>query len=179
MHQIFCFDLKDERLHELQNDHTDELPFISCLNCSMVWEPQVFQLHSEQKTVQIIMQENTVEWVQEDEDKLPVPLPYMRMKLTDLQEEDIPIDEESYDNAFDLFGTEYVCRILGAPLLEEETDCKECPVCAKEMKYVATITSDVTSGELISVVDFFLGEINLYFHFCKDCLTVRTEIQGT
>lgn len=179
MHQLFVFDLTDERLHELKNNYTNELPLVSCLNCAMLWEPQVFQLHSEQKTVKVIKQENTIEWVQEDEDKLPVPLPSTRMKLIDLQEEDISTDEESHDDAFNLFGTEYVCRILGAPLLEEETACKVCPMCAKEMKYVATITSDVTSGELVSVVDFFLGEMNLYFYLCKDCLTMRTEIQGT
>ncbi|MFK4314196.1 hypothetical protein ABH953_003006 [Bacillus sp. RC236] len=36
MHQIFCFDLKDEKLAELKNDELIVLPFISCLNCAMV-----------------------------------------------------------------------------------------------------------------------------------------------
>lgn len=51
MHQIFCFDLKDEKLAELKNDELIVLPFISCLNCAMVWEPQYFQLSNGGKTV--------------------------------------------------------------------------------------------------------------------------------
>lgn len=75
MHQIFCFDLKDEKLAELKNDELIVLPFISCLNCAMVWEPQYFQLSNGGKTVQIIKQDNTEEWIMEAEYKLPVNLP--------------------------------------------------------------------------------------------------------
>ncbi|MHC2835946.1 hypothetical protein ACUXEY_004466 [Bacillus sp. F9_6S_D1_P_5] len=44
MHQILCFDLKDDRLTELKSNELNILPFVSCLNCAMVWEPQYFQL---------------------------------------------------------------------------------------------------------------------------------------
>ncbi|QWH18129.1 hypothetical protein EXW62_13960 [Bacillus mycoides] len=173
MHQIFCFDLKDEKLAELKNDELIVLPFISCLNCAMVWEPQYFQLSNGGKTVQIIKQDNTEEWIMEAEYKLPVNLPKTNVKLTNMKNED------SYWEAFDLFGSEYVCRLLGAPLYDDVPEDLGCPTCSKEMKYVATITQDLEERELISVVDFLFGEMNIYYYLCKDCSVMKTEIQGT
>ncbi|OSX87831.1 hypothetical protein S2E19_02236 [Bacillus mycoides] len=178
MHQIFCFDLKDEKLAELKNDELIVLPFISCLNCAMVWEPQYFQLSNGGKTVQIIKQDNTEEWIMEAEYKLPVNLPKTNVKLTNMKNEDIPTDEDSYWEAFDLFGSEYVCRLVGAPLYDDVPEDLGCPTCSKEMKYVATITQDLEERELISVVDFQFGEMNIYYYVCKDCSVMKTEIQG-
>ncbi|HDR7635581.1 MULTISPECIES: hypothetical protein [Bacillus] len=179
MHQIFCFDLKDEKLAELKNAELIVLPFISCLNCAMVWEPQYFQLSNGGKAVQIIKQDNTEEWIMEAEYKLPVNLPKTNVKLTNMKNEDIPTDEDSYWEAFDLFGSEYICRLLGAPLYDEVPEDLGCPACSKEMKYVATITQDLEERELISVVDFQFGEMNIYYYLCKDCSVMKTEIQGT
>ncbi|MES5927262.1 hypothetical protein QCI77_14765 [Bacillus cereus group sp. MG9] len=179
MHQIFCFDLKDERLAELKNAELIVLPFISCLNCAMVWEPQYFQLSNGGKTVQIIKQDNTEEWIMEAEYKLPVNLPKTNVKLTNMKNKDIPTDEDSYWEAFDLFGSEYVCRLLGAPLYDDVPEDLGCPTCSKEMKYVATIIQDLEERELISVVDFLFGEMNIYYYLCKDCSVMKTEIQGT
>ncbi|MFB5248863.1 hypothetical protein ACE38F_00330 [Bacillus mycoides] len=179
MHQIFCFDLKDEKLAELKNDELIVLPFISCLNCAMVWEPQYFQLSNGGKTVQIIKQDNTEEWIMEAEYKLPVNLPKTNVKLTNMKNEDIPTDEDSYWEAFDLFGSEYVCRLLGAPLYDDVPEDLGCPTCSKEMKYVAAITQNLEERELISVVDFQFGEMNIYYYVCKDCSVMKTEIQGT
>lgn len=36
-----------------------------------------------------------------------------------MKNEDIPTDEDSYWEAFDLFGSEYVCRLLGVPLYDD------------------------------------------------------------
>lgn len=179
MHQIFCFDLKDEKLAELKNDELIVLPFISCLNCAMVWEPQYFQLSNGGKTAQIIKQDNTEEWIMEAEYKLPVNLPKTNVKLTNMKNEDIPTDEDRYWEAFDLFGSEYVCRLLGAPLYDDVPEDLGCPTCSKEMKYVDTITQDLEERELISVVDFQFGEMNIYYYLCKDCSVMKTEIQGT
>ena len=179
MHQIFCYDLKDERLSEIQAEGLNVLPLVSCLNCSMVWEPQYFQLRNGGKSIQIINQENTEDWVQDEEDRLPVPLPKTNVKLIEMKVEDIPTNEDNYDTAFDLFGSEYLCRFLGAPLYDEVPEDLDCPICNQEMKYIATITQDLGEQELISVVDFQLGEMNIFYHFCKDCLVVKTQIQGT
>ncbi|GAB6421738.1 hypothetical protein bcgnr5390_04550 [Bacillus luti] len=179
MHQILCFDLKDERIAELKSSELDILPLVSCLNCALVWEPQYFQLSDGGKTVQIIRQGNIEEWVMEEEDKLPVSLPKTTVKLINMKNEDIPTDEDSYWEAFDLFGSEYVCRLLGAPLYNDLPEDLACPSCSKEMKYVATISQDIRKRELISAVDFQFGEMHVYFYLCKDCSVMKTEIQGT
>jgi len=179
MHQILCFDLKDGKLAELKSNELNILPFVSCLNCAMVWEPQYFQLSDGGKTVQIIQQQNTEEWIMEEEYKLPVLLPKTTVKLINMKNEDIPTDEDSYWEAFDLFGSEYVCRLLGVPLYDNLPKDLACPTCAKEMKYVATITQDIEERGLISVVDFQFGEMNIYYYLCIDCLIIKTEIQNT
>ncbi|ANV71618.1 hypothetical protein BCM43_14385 [Bacillus thuringiensis] len=179
MHQILCFDLKDGRLAELKSNELNILPFVSCLNCAMVWEPQYFQLSDGGKTVQIIQQQNTEEWIMEEEYKLPVLLPKTTVKLINMKNEDIPTDEDSYWEAFDLFGSEYVCRLLGVSLYDDLPKDLACPTCAKEMKYVATITQDIEERGLISVVNFQFGEMNIYYYLCIDCSIIKTEIQNT
>ncbi|WIL45207.1 hypothetical protein QP042_17355 [Bacillus bombysepticus] len=179
MHQILCFDLKDGRLAELKSNELNILPFVSCLNCAMVWESQYFQLSDGGKTVQIIQQQNTEEWIMEEEYKLPVLLPKTTVKLINMKNEDIPTDEDSYWEAFDLFGSEYVCRLLGVPLYDDLPKDLACPTCAKEMKYVATITQDIEERGLISVVNFQFGEMNIYYYLCIDCSIIKTEIQNT
>ncbi|WP_144495197.1 hypothetical protein [Bacillus thuringiensis] len=174
MHQILCFDLKDGRLAELKSNELNILPFVSCLNCAMVWEPQYFQLSDGGKTVQIIQQQNTEEWIMEEEYKLPVLLPKTTVKLINMKNEDIPTDEDSYWEAFDLFGSEYVCRLLGVPLYDDLPKDLACPTCAKEMKYVATITQDIEERGLISVVNFQFGEMNIYYYLCIDCSIIKT-----
>ncbi|PEC22321.1 hypothetical protein COM96_10845 [Bacillus cereus] len=96
-----------------------------------------------------------------------------------MKNEDIPTDEDSYWEAFDLFGSEYVCRLLGAPLYGDIPEDLAYPNCSKEMKYVATITQDIEERELVSVVDFQFGEMHIYFYICKDCSIMKTEIQNT
>lgn len=179
MHLIFCFDLKDERLSEIKTEELNILPLVSCLNCSMMWETQYFQLSNGGISIQVISQGNTEDWVQDEEDRLPVPLPKTNVKLIEMKAEDIPINEDNYDTAFDLFGSEYLCRLLGAPLYNEVPEELECPICNQEMKYIATVTQDFGERELISVVDFQLGEMNIYFHLCKDCLVIKSHIKGT
>lgn len=179
MHQILCFDLKDERIAELKSSELYILPLVSCLNCAMVWEPQYFQLSDGGKTVRIIQQQNTEEWIMEEEYKLPVSLPKTTVKLINMKNDDIPIDEDSYWEAFDLFGSEYVCRLLGAPLYDDLPENLACPTCSKEMKYVATIAQDIEERKRISVVEFQFGEMHIYFYLCKDCSVIKTEIQST
>lgn len=179
LHQILCFDLKDDRLTELRTSKLEELPLISCLNCSTLWEPQLFQLNPSTKNITILIQNVREEWIQDEEDKIPVPLSNTKFKLIDMSEEDIPVNEDAYYNAFDLFGQEYVCRVLGAPLYVEKPNDISCPTCNYDMKYVLSVTQDFNARDLVSVVDFFLGEIIIYFYFCKECLTVKTEVQGT
>lgn len=78
-----------------------------------------------------------------------------------------------------MFGSECVCRLLGAPLYEDLPEDLVCPTCSKEMNYIATITQDIKERELISVVDFLFGEMHIYYDICKDCSVMKTEIQST
>ncbi len=178
LHQILCFDLKDDRLSELRTSKLEELPLISCLNCSTVWEPQLFQLNPTTKNVTVLSQNDKEKWIQDEEDKIPVPLPYTKFKLINMLGEDIPVNEDAYYDAFDLFGQEYICRVLGAPLYVENPNDISCPTCNHDMQYVSSITHDF-EVDLVSVVDLFLGEMIIYFYFCKECLTLKTEVQGT
>lgn len=91
---------------------------------------------------------------------------------------DIPVNEDAYYAAFDLFGQEYICKVLGAPLYVDKPNDISCPTCNHDMKYVSSVTQDFNVN-LVSVADLFLGEMIIYFYFCKECLTVKTEVQGT
>jgi hypothetical protein len=171
--------LKDPKLSELKACGISKLPLVSCLNCAMVWKPQYFQLSNEGRTIKVLNQDSTEDWTQDEEDQLPVPLPETYVKLFEMKDEDVPINEENYDTAFDLFGSEYVCRLLGAPLYEELPKDLECTKCNSEMMYIATITQDLGDPNLISVVDFQIGEMNIFYYICKKCLVIKTEIQST
>lgn len=97
-----------------------------------------------------------------------------------MEEKDIPIDCDAYYNIFDSFGEEYICRILGAPLYAQGPIDRQCPLCGKEMIYVATIGSQSYNAErLMGGIDFFIGDMNLYYLLCKDCMIIKTECQGT
>ncbi|MFC7372408.1 hypothetical protein ACFQPF_12060 [Fictibacillus iocasae] len=179
MHQIICFDLKDPRLSELKTEGLSRLPFVSCLNCAMVWEPQYFQLSNEGRALHVLRQDNTENWTEDDEDRLLVPLPKTRLKLVEMKIDDIPLDEAHYDTAYDLFGTEYICRLLGAPLYNDVPQNLACPKCKGDMMYVGALTEDLGEPDLISVTSFLFGEMVLYFYLCQNCLVLKTEIQGT
>ncbi len=181
LHQILTFDLSDPRLAILHTEGLADLPLVSCVNCSAYWEPQVFQLDLQDKAVKVIAQNDTQDFAQDPEDRLPSPLPLVPAGLTELKPEDIPGDRESYNQAWGLFGSEYIARLLGPPLYSQNPPDRECPLCKKEMTYVGMITSENydESGKLIPGVPFLLGEISLYFLFCKDCLILKTEAQGT
>lgn len=181
IHQIFTFDLEDPRLKDINVEGLKDIPLVSCLNCSTSWATQLFKLNPSDKLIEIIRQDDTESWVQDEEDKIPVPLPHIKMLLKDMIKEDIPTDIDTYDQAIELFGSEYLCRILGQPLYAQEPLDKECPICKKEMNYVATVSgeSDYNSYNLIKEIDFTIGEMYLYFMLCKSCLTMKVECQGT
>lgn len=145
----------------------------------MIWGP--YTGDPDHQKIGLLNQEDEQHWIQDSELRLPIPLPTLRMNLEQMTEEDIPFDEKHYDSAFERFGTEYVCRLLGAPLYAVDPVDRECPCCKKEMLYVSTVTEEsyIHKRKLIPVVDFLLGETFIYFLFCKDCLVVKTEMQGT
>lgn len=179
-HQIFTFDLNDPKLKDIKVNGLDELPLVSCLNCSTVWEPQVLKIDVSNKKVEILNSIDTQKWKQDEELRILSPLPEVKVKLVEMDDEDIPTSSDLYYNIIDSFGEEYICRLLGAPLYIQAPIDRECPVCKKEMQYIATIGSQSYNVEnIIDGVDFFIGEMNLYYLLCKECMVIKTECQGT
>ncbi|PLR77515.1 rRNA methylase [Bacillus sp. V3-13] len=180
LHQIFEFDLRDDRLLELKSKTLGKLPLISCLNCSSYWEPQEFRIDPIDKSLSIIKQLDEQHWIAEEQDRLEFPLPFSEMKLVDLKSIDCPSDEDS-DAAFAVFGTEYVCRILGSPLYSTQTIVKTCSHCNRKMEYIATICSEDydSQGLVHEGFSFNFGESFIYFYLCKSCNILATEMQST
>ncbi|MEK5445935.1 hypothetical protein [Paenibacillus sp. FSL R7-0331] len=183
IHLLLTFDLLDENLSELSNEKSMELPLISCLNCSSYWSPQQFKLNVVEHNVSIITMEDEEHWIAEEEDIVVYPLPEVAMKLIELQKKDNPDpnDDHAMDLAFNAFGSEYICRVLDNPLIPLESTETNCPSCASEMRYVATICSEDygSEGLIYEELVFRLGEAYLNFYFCKECLIVRTSMQST
>lgn len=177
-HQIFTFDLADPHLKELNIGNASEIVLISCLNCSSSWERQLYKLDFDNKTVNLIEIVDTQCWIQEDEFKLPIPLPKHHIQLVDLELKDYPLDEDSYYDILDSIGEDYICRILGAPVFAQSPIDIECPMCKKNMQYIASIYSQPYEREKVDF-EFFVGEMSLYFYFCNHCNLMKVECQGT
>lgn len=181
VHQILTFDLEDPKLSKLKTDSLSELPLVSCLNCSLYWEPQVYKIDTKNKSVEFLQQKDIHNFIQEDEDKIPTPLSKENVLLTDMLIEDIPINRDIYNKAFKSIGREYLCRILGSPLYATDPIDLECPLCKSEMLYIATLGGETygKSGNIIKGVDFIIGEGLVYFFLCPKCNIVKTEMQST
>lgn len=181
LHLIFNFDLNDNRFKTLSNGQQDKLPLISCLNCSSYWSTQVFQIEPQKGTIKILKQTDEESWISEEEDRLPYPLPYSKLKLEELRDIDTPSNEGDYDKAFQYFGSDYVCRILGEPLFVTESIQNKCYLCGEHMVYIATICSEDydSEGLVHDGFTFNFGESFLYFYFCKSCMVLHTEMQST
>ncbi|WP_150275411.1 rRNA methylase [Paenibacillus tepidiphilus] len=182
LHLIFNFDLNDFRLEKLSNNKMNYIPLISCLNCSSYWSTQVFKIEPQTGTITILKQTDEERWITEEEDRLPYPLPFSKMGLEELHESDILSKEEDTDQAFEDFGSEYICRILDEPLFATEPIQKnKCYLCNEDMEYVATICSEDydSEGLVHEGFTFNFGEAFLYFYFCKSCTILQTEMQST
>ncbi|MEK0317034.1 rRNA methylase [Cohnella sp. 56] len=181
LHLIFDFDLNDIRLDKLSNKSLGSIPLVSCLNCSSYWSIQVFKVEPQTRTITILQQTDEESWIAEDEDRLPYPLPFSNMRLEELHESDIPSKGDDTDTAFEDFGSEYVCRILGEPLFATESIQNKCYLCNEDTEYIATICSeDYNSEGLVHEgFTFNFGESFLYFYFCKSCNILQTEMQST
>ena len=181
MHLIFCFDLTDPRLYVHRKATLNSLPLVTCLNCSGYWKPQIFQLDPVAKAITVIKQTDSDHWIMEDDDKLPFPLPLNSVKLIPLLKIDILLDDTGNDEPFTLFGSEYICRLLGPPVFATDKIQKQCSSCGKQMQYIATIGSeDYNSEGLIhDGFSFHIGESFIYFYLCTDCLRLESETQST
>jgi hypothetical protein len=110
-----------------------------------------------------------------------VALPEKRIRLRAMDEEDYPIDEDSYWRNCDQFiGGPSFIRALGPPIWLQWVEAATC-ACGTAMKYVCSIgyESCETPGGFIPDALFFRGEGALYFFLCKDCLRIASIFQST
>ncbi|MEG2740629.1 hypothetical protein [Clostridium sp.] len=180
IHQIITLDLKDPCLSDILGVTNNELPLISCLNCSSSWANQCFKIDFENKEVSIINVEDNIHEVLEDDICFQVPLKEVSMKLEELSKEERPTDEESFENSIEIFGEKYFCRILGDPLWLEQPLNTKCRNCNDEITYVGMIGSQIWGSEpIIEDQEFYIGEHSLYFSICKKCNLLHVECQGS
>ena len=126
--------------------------------------------------MEFIQNTDTQHWIQDEDLRIKSPLNEVNMYLADLNENENPINEDLYYELTDNFGRDHFIRILGAPLYLQGPIDRECPCCHKEMKYIATVGSDL--GNIIDSDNFDLGEMWLYFMFCKECSILKVEREG-
>lgn len=177
-HQIITLDLEDPRLVEITKMKEKTFPLISCLNCSILWEEQVFKYDFENRKIEIMQYNNDIQWIQDESLRLPVPLPKVEFHLEELDECENPIDEEMYYENIEKIGREYIGRVLGAPLYLQNPIDYECPYCKNKMKYIATISSILEESDILPDFDFDFGETTLYFMYCEQCSVVKTVSQS-
>lgn len=176
-HQIITLDMTDERLDI--GYHGSELPLVSCLNCSLMWKTQIFKIDDSKKEITVVSDDNSCGWIQDDEFKIPVPLPRKHMKLMPLQNDENPLTEELYYSNLDKFGfSNYLARILGAPLYMQSPVDYECPLCHQRMLYIASVCAGY-GNTIFDSFDFDIGEGAIYFLLCTHCNVMKVELQGT
>ncbi|WP_315956266.1 hypothetical protein [Paenibacillus violae] len=101
------------------------------------------------------------------------------MKLVELHDIDSPEDGEERDLAFQAFGSEYICRILGNPFFATDEILETCLCCESDMHYVASVCSEDYHSEFLvhDKFSFLIEESFLYFYYCKECLVIKTVMQ--
>jgi len=181
---LLVLDLKDPRLSELHTGSLKSLPICSYINCDVWGDPQHFKiLPNENKTILVKRSEN-FRIILDDDEKFPNPLPAKPLKLREMFDSEIDVDEnvdeEAYWQARETFvgGSSFI-RILGDPLWLQFPESPLC-LCGKEEKYVCSIGYEVyDSRGIIDDRAFFIGEGVLYFFLCFDCLILTCLSQST
>ena len=169
VHQILTLDMTDVALSDIQCK-LNELPLISCVNCSNCWGRQYYKVEEPTKSINILKSEQEDVWKQEVCDRIKYPLPRMHVKLEKL---------DVYDDEFiDGMGTDYFGKIGGSPVFLSDAINMKCPECGKYMKFIGELTgNDFGNEKLLNGFDFFIGEMFLYYFVCSDCSIVGVDSQ--
>ena len=169
-HQILTLDTKDEQLNWLECS-LKELPLISCVNCSTCWERQFYHIDEKDRAVKMLEVATADAWQQDEKDKIGYPLPVRRLKLEPLECFD---DEEIIES----MGRDYFCKLGGKPVSLTDPIEMCCKECGRKMQYVGVLTgSDFENIELLNGVDFYFGDMFLYFYYCDACNVVGVDSQ--
>lgn len=114
---LFVLDLKDSKLSFLRVDGLEEIPIFSYLNSDLWYQPQIYKINPEDKSVFFTDKKNHIEYMQSDEDKIMNPIPPKCVSLREMKLSEYVTDEDSYwKNSDEFLGGDSFIRILGEPL---------------------------------------------------------------
>ncbi len=174
---LVTVDLGASPMHQSVDSKCDfEIPLFSYINVDGIIPLQEYQLDHEAKAARFKPFTATV-------DLLPVkhrlknPLPESALRLREMRENEISVDDESYWIAMDSFlGGEGVVRLCGAPLYIDYIAPKN-----DGFSYFASIgyESPGHTGGLLGDEAFFLGEVAHYYFITNDWKTVRVVSQAS
>ena len=75
-------------------------------------------------------------------------------------------------------GRDYFCKLGGKPVSLTDPIEMCCKECGRKMQYVGVLTgSDFENIELLNGVDFYFGDMFLYFYYCDACNVVGVDSQ--
>lgn len=178
-HQLITLDLSDPSLEFLGMDKNNELPLISCLNCSSWWEYQSYKIDFENNKIELVDVVDEFNEIQDEEDKFSLVFPERKMSLVPLEEKEKPITEELYYEILDSLGEEYICRVGGIPVFMTEEISDSCPSCGDKLTFIAQIApAPYDDYNVLDGVEFFFGDGVLYFYYCKKCQTMHVITQA-
>ena len=177
---LITLDIKDPAMKDFQELGIEELPFCCELNYVYVGR-QIYQIDKNEKNISLLsIDEKNLELLPEEDQQL-IPFPSKSLILKPMNDDDYPVDEESYYQCCDNFlGGKGVIRVLGPPVWMQEPERVRCN-CGKEMDYVCSIGYEVDNEfcQLLDGTPFFPGELVHYFFVCKRCLKTATLVQLT
>lgn len=176
---LLTLDLNDPKLQALGITSIKELPLCYSVNCDALLRKQVFRIRRSARSVDLIdIDANPPEPV---EILFPERLPEVKIKLSPMEPEDYPSNENLYEEACERFlGGNSFIRVLGPPLWlqwPEEVFCH----CGLLMNYVCSVGYERPNrcDILIPKLPIFLGEAALYFFICRVCLQITVISQST
>jgi hypothetical protein len=177
---LMVLDLTDPRLAHLDAE-LKAIPLFSYINSDCWVERQDYKLNVHNSSVGEYAWQNATAYVQEEEDRIPVPLPETPLRLVEMEFADYALDEDSYWRCTDEFigGGKFI-RVLGKPLWLENAEAVVCG-CGKEEEFVACIGYENWDGpyRVLKNQAFFIGEGALYFFYCRNCKLVSVISQST
>ena len=89
-----------------------------------------------------------------------------------------PLECFDDEEVIESMGRDYFCKLGGKPVFLTNSIEMRCKECGRKMQYVGALTgSDFENNELLNGVDFYFGDMFLYFYYCDTCNVVGVDSQ--
>jgi hypothetical protein len=173
MHLLFLFNLSDPRLAFISLPNAHQLPMVSCLSCTSVYERQYFALREGGSVVEVVNQP----FGEVIGEFLPRPLKQHPISLRPLRDDEYPVDEETWYALLD--NPEPKHQVGGSPLWLQQPEELQCPSCGKSMEFVAMFNDDTDIDTGVDPQGIYLADSAiLYLFYCQDCVILGTTFQS-